>query len=634
MNPRIAEALEYCNQAGISSIVFAIPFPTSDEDVGLLRQHPLCRGVVLRNPSPALLAVSAADWLGSFTTTGGWCLPRVSGKLVFLGAPLMLTRHMFLQAVRSGRMSIICKLNGTYIRLSVYQFVLWRLRAKVMRRLGKSLLYRIHGLPPTHIVQRIARRAREVSLLRRLWRETFRHDGFGADRQLGERRPGRSEEDVYRELLRQARSQDISKRYQPVARRVLLVNAGLAAGGAERQIINTLIGLRDSGHCENVALLAEYINYAPGLDFFAQELKAAGIEVAQVKQSVVLVEDGLSSLDPALRESFAEIEYGLMEEILNLVEEFRARRPEVVHAWQDSTSIKVGIAAMITGVPRIVLASRNVTPMNFTYYQEYMRSIYRALAECDEVRFLNNSEAGASDYKQWLELPDGRISVVRNGADLSHLKRGSPMEVARYRQELGIPEAAMVVGSVFRFWAEKRPMLWLEAAAEVARSFPGTHFLIIGEGPLRPKMEKFVIARGLKGRVHLPGTRPDVALTLSVMDVFMLTSEFEGTPNVILEAQWLGVPVVATDSGGTRESFSSGATGRLVLEAVPAEIALPVSEFLACRSLRDAARKQGPDFVIKNFGITRMIAETLALYGIGPTQHPLDQAKAREVEQI
>ena len=118
------------------------------------------------------------------------------------------------------------------------------------------------------------------------------------------------------------------------------------------------------------------------------------------------------------------------------------RRPSVVHAWQDSTSIKAGIAAVIAGVPRIVLASRNATPINFTYYQDYMYPAYRALASLESIVFLNNSEAGAVDYTQWLGMPRERFVVVRNGVDLNHLKRIEETVIRDYRQSLGIPADA------------------------------------------------------------------------------------------------------------------------------------------------------------------------------------------------
>jgi glycosyltransferase involved in cell wall biosynthesis len=397
---------------------------------------------------------------------------------------------------------------------------------------------------------------------------------------------------------------------------VLLVNAGLAAGGAERQIVNTLIGLHDSGQCESVALLAEYIDYAPKLDFFLHELEEQGIEVAQVQHTVTLAEDGLSNLPLSLAELAADLPAGILEEILNLVEEFRSRRPSVVHAWQDSTSIKAGIAAVIAGVPRIVLASRNVTPTNFSYHRDYMHPAYRALASLESVAFLNNSEAGAADYTSWLGLPRERFAVVRNGVNYSSLKRADESIVREYRQSLAIPANAKVVGSVFRFWPEKRPMLWLQSAAVLAVAYPDLHFLIIGEGPMRQEMEAFIRGHKLNGKVHLPGARSDVAIPMSVMDIFVLTSEFEGTPNVLLEAQWLGLPVVVTDAGGARESFEPLVTGLLVTCPESVQVASLADNFLSIEKDRKKASKFGPEFVKLNFDLPKMIYETLCAYGV------------------
>jgi glycosyltransferase involved in cell wall biosynthesis len=204
---------------------------------------------------------------------------------------------------------------------------------------------------------------------------------------------------------------------------------------------------------------------------------------------------------------------------------------------------------------------------------------------------------------------------VRNGVDFSTFKRIGDEEALAYRSSLGIPTDAPVVGSVFRFWAEKRPMLWLEAAREIGRRARDAHFLLIGEGPMRGEMEAFVQAAGLEGRLHLPGARGDVATPMSAMDVFMLASEFEGTPNVVLEAQWLGLPVVATDAGGTREAIAEGETGW----CCPAEssiIAGRVSALLADTAARERVRQAGPRFIDERFGMSQMIDQTLALYGL------------------
>lgn len=604
MNKKLQDAFDYCNQMGIEQAVFAVPFTLSPKDALKLKASSICKGMVLHHPPPELTATSTSEWLGCFTQPGSWQLPAVEGTFIFIGSQLMLTRQMAVSVLRTGRFSIVCKINGKYQKFKLYRFLLWRVGAKLHRHISQ--------LPHDNVLRKVLYGIAALPLAKALWTRLFRRESaFAPDRVAG---TGLAGEQLYLELLNQALALPAAEKIKPVPGKVLLVNAGLAAGGAERQIVNTLIGLRDSGKCESVALLAEYIDHAPHLDFFLHELEAQGIEVAQVQHRMTLADDGLASLAPAIAELAAHLPSSILEEILNLVEEFRARRPSVVHAWQDSSSIKAGIAAVIAGVPRIVLASRNVTPMNFTYYQGYMYPAYRALATLDSVKFLNNSEAGATDYTRWLKLPRERFTVVRNGVDLGYLKRADHQVVMEYRQSLGIPEDVQVVGSVFRFWAEKRPMLWLQTAALVARRFPEAHFLVIGEGPMRKEMESFINDNGLQRRVHLPGARPEVAASISAMNVFVLTSEFEGTPNVVLEAQWLGLPVVATDAGGIRESFDHGVTGFLAAKACDEEIATLIEDLLKDESKTNRVQSEGPKFVQCQFGILRMIEETLNLY--------------------
>lgn len=609
MNKKITEALAFIKNLELKGAVLAIPFAIGVKDTLALRDHPLCKGLVLRNPSPEITANSTSKWLGCFENHG-WRLPTVRAPIVFIGSQLMLTRQMATQVVKSRRLSIIVKVNGSYQQLPMHRFLLWRAGEKLVRSISQR--------PENHPLRKVVGITKQIPVLRTLWRRTFKREDLSS----GMRNNGQpsssdlAEEVLYKELLQRAQQSAQGMGYQAIPRRVLLVNAGLAAGGAERQIVNTLTGLKASGQCESVALLAEYIDHAPNLDFFLHELEVAGIEVSQVEHAISLSDDGLSSVQPEVADLLADIAPGLIEEILNLVEEFRHRRPEVVHAWQDSSSIKAGIAAVIAGVPRIVLASRNVTPMNFTYYQDYMYPAYRALASLESVVFLNNSEAGAVDYTSWLGLPRERFVVVRNGVDLSYLKRADESVVREYRRSFGIPADAQVVGSVFRFWAEKRPMLWLQSAALLAEHYPNVHFLIIGEGPMRQEMEAFIRSHQLSGKVHLPGARPEVATPLSAMDVFLLTSEFEGTPNVVLEAQWLGLPVVVTDAGGARESFDREVSGMLATQPSVKDLSLLVGLYLENSDLMKQAESAGPKFVERVFGVNRMVNETLDLYGV------------------
>ena len=101
---------------------------------------------------------------------------------------------------------------------------------------------------------------------------------------------------------------------------------------------------------------------------------------------------------------------------------------------------------------------------------------------------------------------------------------------------------------------------------------------------------------------------------LSLFDVFLLTSKFEGTPNVVIEATLLGIPVVATDVGGTREAIAENITGLVADGADPDELAAHVLEILDDPTWSARVRSKGRDFVEQRFGLTRMLNETVALY--------------------
>lgn len=612
INSRLRAAVEYCQGRKYKKALFVVPFPVSAEDALALRDHPACASMVLRNPDPKVTAQSSSSWLGCFAGDGiSWQLPDTLGPVIFLGPPTMLTKKMLHQIALTGQRSVVCeKKMHHFIEIPLFRFHLWQL--------GEKAIQKISNLPEGSAAHHLIRASKRVPGMRALWHHLFRRGSQGSKIPLWDATQAHvstAHLDVgfFRALLKQAAAVASTSRYKAVPNRFVLVNAGLAAGGAERQIVNTLLGLKSRGY-EDICLLGEYLHRSPGLDFYLPQLESAGVAADPVAHAIKLSEQGFASVHEALAELLGKLPSAMAEEILNLVEEFRSRQPAVVHAWQDSTSIKAGIAAVIAGVPRVVLGSRNVIPVNFAYYQEYMRFAYQALAEMDQIVFLNNSDAGARDYCAWLGLPRSRFEVVRNGVNFSGLNRIGNAEMLSYRDSLGIPEDVPVVGSIFRFWAEKRPMLWLEAARQIARQIPDAHFLLIGDGPMRNGMEEFVRKAGLEKRVHMPGARTDIATPLSAMTAFMLTSEFEGTPNVVLEAQWLGLPVVATDAGGTREALEEGVTGWCCSAADADEIAAKVKKALSDRVHLAEMRQLGPRFIDRQFGVSKMIDHTLRLY--------------------
>ena len=128
---------------------------------------------------------------------------------------------------------------------------------------------------------------------------------------------------------------------------------------------------------------------------------------------------------------------------------------------------------------------------------------------------------------------------------------------------MGIREGSRIVGGVVRIVEEIQPRLWVDVASEVVKRFDDVHFVIVGGGQMLDVMRGEISDRGLSGRIHLVGQRDDVSSWLKRMQLFLLTSRVEGLPNVLIEAQGFGVPVISTSAGGSEETFKDNETGRL-----------------------------------------------------------------------
>ena len=126
------------------------------------------------------------------------------------------------------------------------------------------------------------------------------------------------------------------------------------------------------------------------------------------------------------------------------------------------------------------------------------------------------------------------------------------------------PDDAPVVGTVGRLSAQKDPETFLRVARQVLDEVPDACFVIVGDGPLRDATERLAARLGLGDRLHLLGIRRDVPEVLRALDVFVLTSRWEGLPRVVLEAMASVVPVVASSVDGTAEVVQDGVNGLLV----------------------------------------------------------------------
>lgn len=168
---------------------------------------------------------------------------------------------------------------------------------------------------------------------------------------------------------------------------------------------------------------------------------------------------------------------------------------------------------------------------------------------------------GVADFvQQKLHLRQDQITVIPNGVDCDQTFENQ----GTLRRELGFTSETEIVLAVGRLHRQKGFDLLISAFAHVAKVSPNAHLVIVGEGVERPRLEDQIRACGLQHRVHLIGFRSDLPNLLAEANFFVLSSRWEGMPNVVLQAMAAKLPVVATNVEGVSEILVSGQSGVVV----------------------------------------------------------------------
>lgn len=187
-------------------------------------------------------------------------------------------------------------------------------------------------------------------------------------------------------------------------------------------------------------------------------------------------------------------------------------------------------------------------------------------------------------------ITTGRIDVVYSGVDPARLEKNEP--VGR-REEYGLPAAGALVGQVAALAPHKDPINFVRSVAVLKKRHSNISGVMVGTGPLTQQVRAEVDGLGLSNSIHLLGFREDAHRVLRHFDVFVLSSYLEGLGTSILDAMVLGVPVVATRTGGIPEMVEDGVSGLLVPPRDPQALADAVERVLQDAALRDKLRQGG-----------------------------------------
>lgn len=270
-------------------------------------------------------------------------------------------------------------------------------------------------------------------------------------------------------------------------------------------------------------------------------------------------------------------------------------RPQVILSFQDRMNVLTLLAARGTGVP--VVVSERVDPRVHAIGKLWNVLRRRTYPWASRV------VAQTSSVAEWLQrlVAREKIAVVPNPAEAASASASENL-----RERIGLNESTRIVLGVGRFVPQKGFDLLVDAFAQAARDRGDWHLVILGDGPERERLALLAASHHIADRVHLPGYVQEPRRYLEQIDLFVLSSRYEGFPNALLEAMAAGAAVIACDCpSGPRDIVDSGSDGLLVTPENAARLADAMSRLMddaaERRRLGDRAR-----MVTERFGFDRV----------------------------
>ena len=287
----------------------------------------------------------------------------------------------------------------------------------------------------------------------------------------------------------------------------------------------------------------------------------------------------------------------------------RENKVQVVHTFFHDASIVGIFAARLANVPVVISSRRNRgywhTPKEIFITKRANRWVTRILANSEDVKQSTHEVEG---------YPLEKIDVIYNGMDLNRFTCASIEGRNRIRCDYEISPDGTVAVMVANLRPVKAHEVIIKAMPRVLSECPNLVLLLVGEGQERARIEEQIKKAGIGQNVLLLGTRTDIQDILRAADLGVLSSRSESLSNSIMEYMASGLPVVATDIGGTREMITHEENGLLVPPGNPESFAEAVITLLKNSDLRLKMGAANRIKAQKMFSVERMVREHEELY--------------------
>jgi len=343
--------------------------------------------------------------------------------------------------------------------------------------------------------------------------------------------------------------------------RVLFTNNSLVWGGAEKNTLQIMAGLRERGH--------EAVLACPPWDSM--------IEPARAQDFLIVPTSFRTKRNPL--------------GVIYTWQEIRQVRPDVVLTNGTRTVMSAGLSARLTETPFAVRAVAEISPPIPLRIAQLVICISASMAQ----------------FARKCGVPAERIQLIPNGVDTDSFCP-DPQLRGKTRRELGLSEDHFVLVLVGRIAGGKGHKYAVEALSQVLGRLPNTVLLIVGEGGLEQEVQEQTASLGLESQVKMLGFRTDPRPYYAAADVALVPSHWNEAAGIVnIEAQAMGVPIIASRDGGLPEYIAEGETGILVPPADAESLAEAIISLSESPQRRQAMGAAGRRRVVNLYSLDKMI---------------------------
>ncbi|RYG28092.1 MAG: glycosyltransferase, partial [Chitinophagaceae bacterium] len=246
----------------------------------------------------------------------------------------------------------------------------------------------------------------------------------------------------------------------------------------------------------------------------------------------------------------------IMLQVKKIVRYIRENKIQLVHCHLPWAGFVGRIVHRQTGIP-VVYSEHNK--------QERYRSVTRYLNKLTynwQTSVIAVSGDVAESIKKNIN-PIIPVHTLLNGVAVEKFNRDHEAGL-NIRKQYGINENAIVIGTIAVFRFQKRLKEWIDVFKSTEAKHPGIRGIIVGDGMLKEQVLGYLKESGMEGKIITPGLQTEVRPWYSAMDIFMMSSVFEGLPIAMLEAMSMQCAIVTTDAGGIKEVIRNEKDGLLV----------------------------------------------------------------------